>query len=116
MPWEAWVTLAVVVLLLLTLARNLFPPDVTLLGALIVLLTLSLFSDKFPDARAVVVNLQADGGGLRVVQHDLCPGGLGVFADVGQALLGCPEQRLLRLRRQRPCRPGHPQLGGYAGG
>ena len=49
MNWEAWAALAVIAGVLYSLARNLAGADVVLLGAVTVLMTLSLFSDRFPN-------------------------------------------------------------------
>jgi di/tricarboxylate transporter len=51
MTWEAWITLAVVVLTLYALARNVASTDVLLMGAATVLMTLSLASTAFPSPR-----------------------------------------------------------------
>ncbi len=48
MSWEAWITLATVGAILVALARNYAGPDVILMGGLTVLMTLGVFSDKFP--------------------------------------------------------------------
>jgi di/tricarboxylate transporter len=48
MPWEAWVTLATVVLMFYALARNLAGSDVILMGAAVFLSALSLVSTRFP--------------------------------------------------------------------
>jgi di/tricarboxylate transporter len=48
MPWEAWVTLATVALLLYALARNLAGPDVILMGGAVFLSALGLVSTRFP--------------------------------------------------------------------
>ena len=93
MHWEAWVTLIVIVTLLLALARNLFPPDITLIAALILLLTLSLFSTKFPDARAVAASFGNEGlltvGVLFVVAAALTE--TGAISLLTERLLGYPR-------------------------
>ena len=48
MGWEAWATIAVVVLMAIALARNWAAPDVILMGALVLLMTIAPFSDKLP--------------------------------------------------------------------
>lgn len=48
MTWEAWCALAIVGGVLYALARNLADPDVVLLSAVGVVITLSLASDRFP--------------------------------------------------------------------
>jgi di/tricarboxylate transporter len=46
--WEAWITLAVIVSVLVALARNVAGTDVVLMGAALLLVTFSLFSERFP--------------------------------------------------------------------
>lgn len=48
MIWEAWAALIVVLLVLYSLARNVAGPDVVLMGAMTVMVTLSHFSSRFP--------------------------------------------------------------------
>ena len=48
MPWEAWVTLAVVAGILYSLARSLAGQDVVLLGGAVVLTALGTVSPRFP--------------------------------------------------------------------
>jgi di/tricarboxylate transporter len=48
MSWEAWVTLATVIAILYALGRNYASPDVVLMGGLTLLMTLNVFSDRFP--------------------------------------------------------------------
>ncbi len=47
MYWEAWLTLATIVLMAVALVRNLAGPDTILLGGLTILMTLGLFSDGY---------------------------------------------------------------------
>lgn len=48
MNWEAWAALIIIALVLYTLARNLAGADVVMMGAVAIVITLSLFSDRFP--------------------------------------------------------------------
>jgi di/tricarboxylate transporter len=61
MPWEAWVTLAVVVAIITALARNIAGPDVILVGGLVILMTMSLFSDRFPSPTQAVSGFGNEG-------------------------------------------------------
>lgn len=55
MPWEAWFTLAVVLVMVLALVRNWAGPDAVMLAALTVLMTGGLFSDgKLPSPQQAV--------------------------------------------------------------
>jgi di/tricarboxylate transporter len=51
MTWEALITLVIVGLALYALGRNLASTDVVLMGAATVLMTMSLFSNRFPSPR-----------------------------------------------------------------
>lgn len=57
MVWEAWFTLAVVVLLLTGLARNWGPPDLIVVGCLALLLVVGKVAgtDRLPDATLAIV-------------------------------------------------------------
>ena len=57
MTWEAWMALGLVALVLYALARDVAPTDVVLVGAMAVIMTLSLFSDRFPGPKATVAIL-----------------------------------------------------------
>ena len=48
MPWEAWLTLAMIALILWALMRNLAGADVVLMGGALVLVSLSVWSPRFP--------------------------------------------------------------------
>jgi di/tricarboxylate transporter len=50
MSWEAWVTLAVVLVTLVVLVKNWLPPDLALLGAAVVLVVLGFWSKRLPGA------------------------------------------------------------------
>lgn len=54
MTWEAWITLGVIVLMTAALVRNIARPDVIMLGAVAVFMTLGLFSPVFPSADELV--------------------------------------------------------------
>lgn len=93
MPWEAWVTLAVVVVVLWVLARNLAAPDVALVGGMTALITCSVASDRFPSAREAAAVVGNEGlltvGVLFVVAAGLTEtGALSVLTD---RLLGRPR-------------------------
>jgi di/tricarboxylate transporter len=61
MTWEAWAALALVIGILYSLARNLADPDVVLLGAVAVVITLAEFSSRFPGASQVAGILGNEG-------------------------------------------------------
>jgi di/tricarboxylate transporter len=61
MTWEAWAALALVISILYGLARNLADPDVVLLGAVAVVITLAQFSERFPGATQVAAILGNEG-------------------------------------------------------
>jgi di/tricarboxylate transporter len=52
MTWEPWATLLLLVLILYALARNLAGADVVMMGAVAIIMTLSLWSDRFPSPAA----------------------------------------------------------------
>ena len=56
MTWEAWLTLAVVVAMVVAMARNL-ASDLIMLGAVVIFLVAGLFSDAFPDAANLLQGL-----------------------------------------------------------
>jgi di/tricarboxylate transporter len=91
--WEGWTTIALVVAVLVALARDWAPTDIVLLGGAAILLVLSLFSDRFPDARAIAGAFGNDGlftvGVLFVVAAGLTEtGGLGLITE---RMLGRPK-------------------------
>lgn len=61
MTWEAWVTLATIILVLVALARNWAGPDVVLMGSVTLLMTLSAFSGRFPEPREVAASFGNEG-------------------------------------------------------
>lgn len=93
MGWEAWVTLATVLVMMYGLAREAAGPDVLLAGAFTWLMTLGVFSDKFlspADAAAVFGNEgMLTVGALFVVAAGLTQtGGLSL---VTERLMGSPK-------------------------
>jgi len=93
MPWEAWITLAIVLLMAAALVRNAAGPDVVLLGGLTLLMTLGLLSDKFPTPAAAVADFGNEGlitiAVLFVVAQGL--GLTGAMGLISQPLLGRPR-------------------------
>jgi di/tricarboxylate transporter len=93
MTWEAWVTLAVVLAVLYSLARNLAAADIVLAGAMAALTTLGLASDRFPSAREAAATFGNEGlltvGVLFVVAAGLTETGAVAFAV--DRLLGRPR-------------------------
>ena len=100
MGWEAWLTLAVVVLMLWALSRNTAGPDVILMGGALLLVSFSLVSPRFPPVRElasafgnegvmtvavlyVVAAALTETGGMAVVTERL----LGRPADAARAQL-----------------------------
>jgi len=61
MPWEAWAALALVAGVLYALARNLADPDVVMVGAVAVILTLGMVSPAFPTPTEAVRILGNEG-------------------------------------------------------
>ena len=105
MTWEAWAALAVVVSILYALARNLADPDVVLLGAVAVIVTLGELSDRFPNASAVAAIMGNEGlltvGILFVVAAGLTE--TGALRLVTERLLGRPSStRSAQLRLMAP--------------
>ena len=93
MGWEAWLTLAVVALVLWALARNLAGPDVILMGGAVVLVSCSLLSPRFPPIRELAASFGNEGvitvAILYVVAAALTE--TGGMALVTERLLGRPE-------------------------
>ncbi len=92
MAWEAWVTLAVLAAVLLGLVRNWAGPDVLLLGAMTLLMSLSLFSDRMPQPAEIVAGFGNPGavtvGVLFVVAAGLTQ--TGAMQTLMQPILGRP--------------------------
>src|SRR5690606_29818860 len=94
MPWEAWATIGVVILIIIGLAKNIAGPEVILLGALTLLMTLSSVfgSSLLPTPTAAVAGFGNDGlitvAVLYVVTAGLTQ--TGAMAMIVQPLLGRP--------------------------
>ena len=56
MTWESWFTLAVIVAMVAALAKN-YAADVIMVGAAVVFMTASLFSEAFPSSSKLVAGL-----------------------------------------------------------
>jgi di/tricarboxylate transporter len=93
MPWEAWLTLFIVLGVLYALAQNLGSPDVVLAGAMTIVVTMSIASDRFPSAREAAATFGNEGlltvGILFVVAAGLTETGAVAFAV--DRLLGRPR-------------------------
>ncbi len=93
MNWEAWLTLAVIALMAYALVRGLAAPDTTLLGGVTVLMTLRLFSTRFPEPATVASGFGNPGilaiGVLFVVAAGL--GQTGAMELLTRPLLGRPR-------------------------
>jgi di/tricarboxylate transporter len=93
--WEAWLTIGVIVLILIALARNWAGPDIILLGGLTLLLTAGLFSTdhKLPNTTQAIVGFGNKGpitvGVLYVVVAGLMR--TGAMTLVTAPLLGMPR-------------------------
>lgn len=96
MAWEGWVTVCIVGLMIYGLVRNLAGPDMILLGGLTVLMTLRLFSDKFPSPAEAVADFGNEGlmtiGVLFVVAAGLSQ--TGAMSWITERLLGRPRRVL----------------------
>ncbi|MCC7104353.1 MAG: SLC13 family permease [Chloroflexi bacterium] len=94
MTWEAWATLAVVVLTIWALARNLASSEAVLLSSLVVLTVLGLFSDHLLSPREVAQVFGNEAlvaiGALLIVGAGLTEtGGMGLVVE---RLLGRPKR------------------------
>ena len=93
MGWEAWVTLATVVLLLWALAKNLAGADVILMAGALFMTTPSLVSAKFPGVKQLAASFGNEGvltvGVLFVVAAGLTE--TGGMALITERLLGYPS-------------------------
>lgn len=105
MSWEAWVTLATILLILYALAKNLAAPDVVLMGGLTLLMTLSAASDRFPSPRQLA-GVFGNEGLLTVAVLFVVAAGLtetGGMSFVIDRLLGRPRSsRDAQLRMMLP--------------
>jgi di/tricarboxylate transporter len=101
MNWEAWAALVLLVLILYTLARNLAGADVVMMGAVAVILTLSLWSDRFPTP-ADAVRVFGNEGLLTVGMLFIVAAGLtetGALQMLTQRALGSPKSTRAALLR-----------------
>jgi di/tricarboxylate transporter len=91
--WEAWVALVTIALLLYALARDLASTDVVLMGAATFLMSMSLFSDRFPSPREVAAGFGNEGL-LTVAVLFVVAAGLtetGAIAMVAERFMGRPQ-------------------------
>jgi di/tricarboxylate transporter len=94
MPWEAWVTLGVVVLIIYGLARNAAGPDVILLGGITLIMTIQALTgtDQLPSAARAMERFGNEGL-LTVAALYVVTAGLtftGAMSLIVQPLLGRP--------------------------
>lgn len=93
MGWEAWAVLIIILLIATALVRNLAGPDTVLLGGMTLLMTLSLFSDKFLGPGPAIAQFGNQGLGtiavLFVIAEALTQ--TGAISLVAQSLLGRPK-------------------------
>src|SRR5919108_5376574 len=93
MGWEAWVTLATVLIMMYGLAREAAGPDVLLAGTFTFLMTLSVFSDRFLNPTQAAAVFGNEGmltvGALFIVAAGLThSGGLNVITE---RIMGTPR-------------------------
>ncbi len=105
MHWEAWATIGVVVFVLIALAREWAGTDLVLLAGLALLMTLSIFSDRFPNPRQLAAEFGNEGlltvGVLFVVATGLTE--TGGMAMLTTRLLGRPRTiRSAQIRMMTP--------------
>ena len=107
MIWEGWVTIAVVILFIIGLARNWGPPDLVSIACLALLVTIGALtgSDHLPGAGEALAGMGNSGlitvGALFVVVAGLTQ--TGAMSLIVQPLLGRPARRW-RLRSACSCR------------
>lgn len=94
MPWEAWFTIGVVVLVIVAMARNVAGPDLILLGGLALLVFAGVFSEdgRLPTAAEAVAGFGNEGL-MTVAVLFVVVAGLtqtGAMSLVAQPLLGRP--------------------------
>ena len=93
MGWEAWLTLGVLALVLWSLVRSWAPPDVVLIGAVTLLMSVGLFTDRLPDPAAMVVGF-GNAGLITVAALFVVAAGLtqtGATQMITRPLLGRPR-------------------------
>lgn len=94
MPWEAWATIGIVILVIIGLARNVAGPEVVLLGGLTLLMTLgSLFDTPLLPSPATAVAGFGNDGLITVAVLFVVTAGLthtGGMSLIVQPLLGRP--------------------------
>src|SRR5262245_50065510 len=97
MPWEAWVTLATVVLVLYGLARNFAGPDVIMMGGAVALSALHPLSNRFPSPAQFASTFGNEGvltvGALFVTAAALTE--TGAISLITDRLLGRPQSASL---------------------
>jgi di/tricarboxylate transporter len=96
MAWEAWLTLAIVVGMLVALAKNAASTDVLLMGTVTVLMTCSLASDRFPSPRTIAAGFGNEGL-LTVAVLFVVAAGLtetGAMGMLTERVLGRPRSTL----------------------
>ncbi|WP_428389399.1 SLC13 family permease [Mucisphaera sp.] len=104
MPWEAWITLGTLGLMMLALAWNLTGPDVVLLGTVVLLASLSLFSDRMPDAGDLVLGF-GNPGLITIAMLFIVAAGLrhtGAAEMMARWFLGLPKSALAAQSRLMP--------------
>ena len=103
MLWEGWVTIVVVALFIVGLARNWTAPDVLSIACLVLLVALGALtgSERLPSAREALSGMGNSGlltvGALFVVVTGLCQ--TGAMAMIVQPLLGRPRTALAAQMR-----------------
>ena len=93
MTWEAWTTIAAVLLMVAAMVRNLGGPDTVLIGGLFVLMTLGLFSGVFPTPAEAVAGFGNEGVVTIAVLFVVAEGmrQTGAMSMLTQHLLGRPR-------------------------
>ncbi len=93
MNWEAWSVVILIVLMALALIRNWFSPVAVLLGGLTIIMTLGIFSGRFPSVTVSLQGFANEGlitiGVLYVIAEGL--GRTGAMSLISQSLLGRPR-------------------------
>jgi di/tricarboxylate transporter len=92
MTWETWVALVTIALVLYALARGLAATDVVLMGGATLLMSMSLFSDRFPSPREFAAGFGNEGL-LTVAVLFVVAAGLtetGAIAMMAERVMGRP--------------------------